>query len=66
MCEQSFVQSLNKKGWLLFELQITQTRHSLSISDGKIVKVQHPLKNKKNIWNVQKIRGAHIQYVNNH
>ena len=29
------IQSLNMKEWKLLELQITQTRHTLSISDGK-------------------------------
>ena len=31
------MQSLNKKEWILLELQITQTRHPLSILDGKNV-----------------------------
>ena len=31
------MQSLNKKEWKLSELQITQTRHPLHISDGKNV-----------------------------
>ena len=32
------MQSLNKKEWKLSELQITQTRHPLHISDGKMSK----------------------------
>ena len=31
------VQSLNIKEWILLDLQISQTRHPLSIVDGKIV-----------------------------
>ena len=54
------MQSLNIKVWILLELQITQTRHPLSISDGKNVKVQHPSK-MRNLSN-----GAHLQPVNNH
>ena len=48
------------------ELQITQTRHLLSITDGKNVQVQRPSKMEKHLLNVQKMVGAHLQCVNNH
>ena len=48
------------------ELQITQTRHPLRISDGKSVKVHHPSKKGKYLSNVHKMVCAHIQCVNNH
>ena len=48
------------------ELQITQTRHPLSILDGKNVQVQHPSKMRKHFSNVHKIAAAHLQCVNNH
>ena len=43
------IQSLNIKEWKLLELQITETRHPLSISDGKTA-----LKLLKYLSNVQK------------
>ena len=58
------LQSLKIKKWKLFELQITQTRHHLSILRGKFW-VQDP-KNEKKSWNVYKIEGAHLQCVNTH
>ena len=45
----------------MLELQITQTRHHLRISDRKISKSM-----RKYSRNVHKIEGAHLQYVNNH
>ena len=60
------MQSLNNKEWILLDLQITQTRHPLSISDGKNVLVQHPSEMRKKLRNVHKIGGANLQYVNNH
>ena len=48
------------------ELQITQTRHPLSISEGKNVYVQRPSKMEKYLLNVHKMGGAHLQCVNNH
>ena len=48
------------------ELQITQTRHPLSILEGKNVYVQHPSKMENYSLNVHKIRGAHLRYLNNH
>ena len=59
------MQSSNIKEWILLELQITQTRHPLIISDGKNVLVQHPSEMRKKKWNVNKIDGAHVQCVNN-
>ena len=41
------MQSLNMKEWKLLELQITKTRHPLSISEGKKCPSSTPLKNKK-------------------
>ena len=41
------MQSLNIKKAKLFELQITQTRHPLRISDGKNFLVQHLYKMRK-------------------
>ena len=38
------VQSLNIKEWKLLEIQITQTRHPLSISDGNMSKFNTPQK----------------------
>ena len=48
------------------ELQITQTRHPLSISEGKHVKVQRPSKIENYLLNVHEIGGAHLQCVSNH
>ena len=42
-------QSLNEKESKLFELQITQTRHPLSISDEKKCLSSTPLKNENKI-----------------
>ena len=47
-------------------LLITQTRHPLSISEGKNVIVQRPSKIEKYLLNVHKMEGAHLQCVNNH
>ena len=41
------MQSLNIKEWKLLELQITQTRNHLSISNEKMSQVQHPSKMEK-------------------
>ena len=41
------MQSLNIKEWILLELQITQTRHPLSIVDGKMSKFNTPQNEKK-------------------
>ena len=60
------MQRLNIKESKLLELQITQTRHHLSIFGWKNVKVQHPLKVRKYSRNVHKMDGAHFLYVNNH
>ena len=59
------MQSLNILERILLELQIKQTRHPLSISEGKNVIVQHPSNIEKNI-KFAKIKGAHLQCVNNH
>ena len=53
------VQSLNTKNGKLLELQIIQTRHHLRIV------VQHP-KHEECSWNVHKIGGTYVQWVNNH
>ena len=58
------MQSLNIKEYILLELHITQTRHSLSVSD-KNVLFQHPSKMRKKIVCAQK-KGAHYQCVNSH
>ena len=58
--------SLNIKKRKLFELQITQTRHHLSIFGQQNVQVEHPSKLRKYSWNVHKIQGAHLKYVNNY
>ena len=42
------VQNLNIKGWILLELQIPQTRHHLSIADGKF-QSSIPVKKEKEI-----------------
>ena len=49
----------------MFELQITQTRHPLHISDGKNVKVQHQPK-KDFLSTMYKMEGAHLPCVNTH
>ena len=59
------MQSFNIKEWKLLELQITQTRHTLSISDGKMPKF-NAHKKWENISNVHKMKGAYLQCVNNH
>ena len=60
------IQSLNIKEWKLLELQITQTRHPLSISDGKKCLSSTALKIIKYLLNGHKMEGAHLQCVNNH
>ena len=50
----------------MFELQITQTRNPLRISDGKNVQVQHLLNVRKYLSNVHKMVGAYFQCMNNH
>ena len=50
----------------MLELQITQTRHPLSISDGKKCLSSTALKTRKYLLNVHKMGGAHHQCVNNH
>ena len=40
----------------MLELQITQTRHPLSIADGKISKFNLPLKSEKSMKHAQKRR----------
>ena len=60
------MQSLNIKEWKLLELQITQTRNHLSISNEKMSKFKTLINEKKYSWNVHKIEGAHLQCVNNH
>ena len=47
------------------ELQITQTRHPLSILEKKMFKFKTP-KNEKKSWNVYRIGGAHLKCMNNH
>ena len=59
------MQSLNIK-YENLELQITQTRSHLSISNQKMSKFKTPPKMKKYSWNVHKIVGTHLQCVNNH
>ena len=54
---------LNIKGMIFLELQITQTRHPLSISDGKNVKANTP-QNKKISMKCAQNQGAHLQCVN--
>ena len=60
------MQSLNVKEWKLLELQITQTRHHLSILVRKKCLSLAPLKKRKYAWNMHKIGDAHLQNVNNH
>ena len=60
------MQSLNIMEGKLLELQITQARHPLLVSDGKSVKVQNSSKMIKYLSNEHKMRGAHLQCVNNH
>ena len=50
----------------MLELQIPQSRHSLSISDWKKCLSSTALKIRKYLSNVHKMGGAHHQYVNNH
>ena len=59
------MQSLNIKESKLLELQITQTRHPLHISNGKMSKFNFR-KNVTYLSNVHKTGGAHLQCVNNH
>ena len=62
------MQSLNIKEWKLLELQITQTRHHLSILNGNFFKFK--ISKNEHSWNVHKIggahQGAHLQCVKNH
>ena len=51
---------MNIQELILYELQITQTRHPLSISDEKNVLVQHPSKMKKKIMKCAQNRMVHI------
>ena len=60
------MQSLNIKERILLELQITRSRHPLSISEGKKCLSSTPVKIEKYLLNVQKNGGAHLQSVNNH
>ena len=60
------MQIWNINEWNLFELQITQTGPHLSILGQKNALVHHPSKTRKYSWNVHKIVGAHLQYVNIH
>ena len=60
------MQSLNIKESILLELQITQTRHPLSISEGKKYLSSTPVKNGKIFIKCSKKEGAHLQCVNNH
>ena len=59
------MQSLNIKEWKLWELQITQTMTpSKHFEPKNVFKFKTPQNDF--LWNVQKIGGAHIQWVNNH
>ena len=60
------MQNLNIKEWKLLQLQITQTRHHLSILNRKNVYVQDTEKWKQYSWNVHKKEGAYLQCMNNH
>ena len=55
------MQSWIIKIWKLWELQITQTRHHLSILNLKMPKFKTPKHETKYSWNVRKIRYAHLQ-----
>ena len=59
------MQSLNLKEWILLELQITQTRRPLRISEGNMSKFSNRHKWKKYLLNVHKMVGAHFLCVNN-
>ena len=65
MCDNHYAK-FEYKEWIPLDFQITQTRHPLSISEGKNVYVQHPSKIKKYRLNVHKMVGAHLQCVNIH
>ena len=65
ICEQSFGKvwmKRNKNFWSyrLHKLGIPKMLHTAKCLRST------PLKNEKKIWNVHKIEGAHLQYVNNH
>ena len=60
------MEGLNLKEKKLFQLQITQTRHSLRISDAKKCLSPTPVKMRKYLTNVHKIEGAHLQCMINH
>ena len=57
------MQCFNIKDGKRLELQITQTRQSLIILAGKNFKA---LQIRNHLSNVNKIEGAHVQYMNNH
>ena len=59
------MQSLNVKEWKLLELQITQTRRPYAFRMEKCPSPT-PVKKRKYLSNVHKIRGAHLQCVYNH
>ena len=58
------MRSLNIKERKLLELQIAQNQTPSKHFEQK--KVQDSQKWKKYLWNVHKIEGAHLQFVNNH
>ena len=59
------MQGLYKKEWKLFALQITLSRHPISVVHIKNVSVQHPNNMRKYISKLQKIGSAHLQYARN-
>ena len=57
--------NINIKECKLLELQITQTRHPLSILQKKMSKFMTPKSDEKS-RNVYKIRGAQLQCIKSH
>ena len=44
-------------------LQITRSRHPISVADVKMSEVEHPNRMRKCISKLHKIGGEHLQYV---
>ena len=65
LCEQSAIERYNIKEWKALELQITQARHPLSTSGGKMSMFKSP-KIRKYLSNVHIIKAAHVQCMSNH
>ena len=55
-CVNNHYAKFEYNGWILLKLQITQTRHPLSISDGEKCLCSTPVKNEKKIMKCAQYR----------